>query len=188
MQAGLCQGRRPGAGRGRVAVLQRAQRPAGAVHVRPRPHPFYAEAHARAIRSKSFLEGVGLDGLNRMLAGFDDKTAYALCTYAYLESASSEPILFEGKTHGSIVPARGSNGFGWDPIFEVAVGDQRLTCARMLGCLIGASSRVLPNRQLCRDGRRHQEQDLAPLPRPRTSQKALCASARGALAYSCARV
>jgi inosine triphosphate pyrophosphatase len=30
----------------------------------------------------------------------------------------SEPILFEGKTDGTIVPARGPAKFGWDPVFE----------------------------------------------------------------------
>lgn len=32
---------------------------------------------------KWFLSKVGLDGLNRMLAGFEDKSAYALCTFAF---------------------------------------------------------------------------------------------------------
>lgn len=32
---------------------------------------------------KWFLQKLGHDGLNRMLAGFDDKTAYALCVFAY---------------------------------------------------------------------------------------------------------
>jgi inosine/xanthosine triphosphate pyrophosphatase family protein len=32
---------------------------------------------------KWFLQKLGHDGLNRMLAGFDDKSAYALCVFAY---------------------------------------------------------------------------------------------------------
>ena len=32
---------------------------------------------------KWFLKNLGHDGLNRMLAGFDDKTAYAQCIFAY---------------------------------------------------------------------------------------------------------
>ena len=32
---------------------------------------------------KWFLSKLGHEGLNRMLAGFDDKTAYAQCTFAY---------------------------------------------------------------------------------------------------------
>ncbi|CAG8454535.1 4314_t:CDS:2 [Ambispora leptoticha] len=67
---------------------------------------------------KWFLEKLGHDGLNRMLAGFDDKSAYALCTFAYSRGPDTEPILFEGITHGTIVPPRGPNNFGWDPIFQ----------------------------------------------------------------------
>jgi len=54
-----------------------------------------------------------------MLVGFEDKSATAICTFAYSAGPGSEPILFEGKTEGKIVPARGPKNFGWDPIFEV---------------------------------------------------------------------
>jgi inosine triphosphate pyrophosphatase len=61
-----------------------------------------------------------------MLEGFEDKSAYALCTFGFMESEDSEPILFEGrtgifvliKTDGKIVLPRGSKDFGWDPIFQ----------------------------------------------------------------------
>jgi inosine triphosphate pyrophosphatase len=53
-----------------------------------------------------------------MLAGFDDKTAYAQCIFAYSPGGGAEPLLFTGRTDGSIVPARGDNQFGWDPVFE----------------------------------------------------------------------
>ena len=32
---------------------------------------------------KWFLQKLGHDGMNRLLAGFEDKTAYAQCTFAY---------------------------------------------------------------------------------------------------------
>ncbi|RKO92851.1 inosine triphosphate pyrophosphatase [Blyttiomyces helicus] len=67
---------------------------------------------------KWFMKSVGHDGLNRMLAGFDDKSAFALCTFAYSAGPGEEPIIFEGRTDGRIVPARGPTTFGWDPIFE----------------------------------------------------------------------
>ncbi|RHZ89189.1 hypothetical protein Glove_18g102 [Diversispora epigaea] len=67
---------------------------------------------------KWFLGKLGHDGLNRMLAGFEDKSAYALCTFAYSTGPGSEPILFEGRTEGKIVPPRGPTDFGWDPIFQ----------------------------------------------------------------------
>jgi Ham1 family len=57
-------------------------------------------------------------GLNRMLDGFQTRAAWALCTFAYSAGPGSEPILFEGRTEGKIVPARGPSKFGWDPVFE----------------------------------------------------------------------
>lgn len=36
---------------------------------------------------KWFVEKVGLDGLNKMLAGFEDKGAYALCLFAFTPGA-----------------------------------------------------------------------------------------------------
>ena len=53
-----------------------------------------------------------------MLAGFDTKDAWALCTFAYSSGPGTEPILFEGRTDGRIVAARGSANFGWDAVFE----------------------------------------------------------------------
>ncbi|CAI2187205.1 2620_t:CDS:2 [Funneliformis geosporum] len=67
---------------------------------------------------KWFLDKLGHDGLNKLLAGFEDKSAYALCTFAYSSGPDSEPILFEGRTDGKIVTARGPKDFGWDPIFQ----------------------------------------------------------------------
>lgn len=67
---------------------------------------------------KWFLAQLGHEGLNRMLAGFEDKGADALCTFAYTKGPGQEVHLFEGHCPGRIVPARGSNDFGWDAIFE----------------------------------------------------------------------
>jgi inosine triphosphate pyrophosphatase len=57
-------------------------------------------------------------GLNKLLIGFPSTGASALCTFAYSAGPGTEPILFEGRTQGRIVPPRGSGKFGWDPIFE----------------------------------------------------------------------
>lgn len=48
--------------------------------------------------SKWFLEALGHDGLNNMLAGFEDKSAQAVCTFAYSEGPGHEPIIFQGRT------------------------------------------------------------------------------------------
>lgn len=57
-------------------------------------------------------------GLNRLLVGFPTTNAWALCTFAYSAGPGTEPVLFEGRTDGRIVPARGEKKFGWDPVFE----------------------------------------------------------------------
>jgi len=57
-------------------------------------------------------------GLNRMLDGFSTRAAWALCTFAYSAGPGTEPVLFEGRTDGKIVAARGPAHFGWDPVFE----------------------------------------------------------------------
>ncbi|KAI0638644.1 Maf/Ham1 [Trametes polyzona] len=67
---------------------------------------------------KYFLKELGHDGLNKLLVGFDTNAAWALCTFAYSAGPGSEPILFEGRTDGRIVPARGTANFGWDACFE----------------------------------------------------------------------
>lgn len=78
---------------------------------------------------KFFLRELGHEGLNRMLDGFQTRAAWALCTFAYSAGPGTEPVLFEGRTDGKIVPARGPSKFGWDPVFEVE--DTGLTYAEM---------------------------------------------------------
>ncbi|KAL7275341.1 nucleoside triphosphate pyrophosphohydrolase ham1 [Rhizina undulata] len=52
-----------------------------------------------------------------MLAAYD-KSAQALCTFAYCGGPGKEPILFEGRMDGTIVAPRGTGNSGWDPVFE----------------------------------------------------------------------
>ena len=66
---------------------------------------------------KWFLDKLKPEGLPRLLAGFDDKSAYAQCIFAYGEPGK-EIELFTGRTHGSIVAPRGPQAFGWDPCFQ----------------------------------------------------------------------
>ena len=53
-----------------------------------------------------------------MLVAYLDKTAYAVCTFAFCAGPGEEPILFQGRTEGKIVDARGPGVFGWDAVFE----------------------------------------------------------------------
>ncbi|EKM59906.1 uncharacterized protein PHACADRAFT_138261 [Phanerochaete carnosa HHB-10118-sp] len=68
---------------------------------------------------KFFIKELGLDGLNTLLQGFPTNNAWALCTFAYSDGPGTEPIIFEGRVNGRIVPPRGAEKFGWNPIFEV---------------------------------------------------------------------
>ncbi|ORX36596.1 putative DNA repair-related protein [Kockovaella imperatae] len=67
---------------------------------------------------KDFLKTLGHEGLNTLLVGFSTTKATALCTFAYSSGPGQEPMIFEGRTEGQIVPARGPTHFGWDPIFQ----------------------------------------------------------------------
>lgn len=68
---------------------------------------------------KWFLEKLKPEGLHQLLAGFEDKSAYALCTFALSTGDASEPVrLFRGRTSGRIVAPRGCRDFGWDPCFQ----------------------------------------------------------------------
>jgi inosine triphosphate pyrophosphatase len=85
--------------------------------------------------------------LNKLLADFEDKTAYALCTFSFCWGPNEEPIVFAGKTdvtksyfvlttQGKIVMPRGPTTFGslapvhflfclgWDPVFQPDGFDQ----------------------------------------------------------------
>ena len=73
---------------------------------------------------KWFLETCGHDGLNKMLQGFADKSAYAETVVAFTKGGPDDEIhVFDGRTEGEIVPPRGSLDFGWDPIFQTVTRD-----------------------------------------------------------------
>lgn len=60
-----------------------------------------------------------------MLGGFDGNDgAYAMTIVAFCPGPGKEVKLFEGRTRGRIVPARGPTDFGWDPIFEPTEEEQ----------------------------------------------------------------
>lgn len=67
---------------------------------------------------KWFMQSIGHTGLNNLLAAYDDKSAQAVATFGFSKGPGQEVLLFQGRTHGKIVPPRGPNTFGWDPIFE----------------------------------------------------------------------
>lgn len=82
---------------------------------------------------KWFLEKTGLDGLNKILAGYEDKSAYAQCIFALgvPHEDSCKVFTFVGRIEGNIVSARGPTDFGWDPVFEPSGLEIKKTFAEM---------------------------------------------------------
>ncbi|KAK9809264.1 hypothetical protein WJX72_012369 [[Myrmecia] bisecta] len=73
---------------------------------------------------KWFLTKLGVDGMYKLLAGYEDKSGYAQCIFAYTPGPDVEPQLFIGQTQGIIVEPRGPPAFGWDPVFQPDGFDQ----------------------------------------------------------------
>ncbi|ORX93317.1 inosine triphosphate pyrophosphatase-like protein [Clohesyomyces aquaticus] len=67
---------------------------------------------------KWFMLSLGPLNIHKLLSGFPDKSATAICTFAYCEGPGHEPVLFQGKTDGLLVESRGPTVFGWDSCFE----------------------------------------------------------------------
>jgi len=65
---------------------------------------------------RDFLETIGNKRLNKLLHGYPDKRAKAVCSIGFVVPGR-EPKIFEGVSHGKIVPPRGRGDFGWSPIF-----------------------------------------------------------------------
>jgi len=62
---------------------------------------------------------VGNSGVLRLMEGEHDRRACFKSVVAYIEP-DIEPVMFTGELHGQIgFEARGSKGFGYDPIFYV---------------------------------------------------------------------
>jgi len=58
-----------------------------------------------------FLDAIGNNGLVNLLAAYDDKSAHAVCTFAYSEGPGCEPILFQGTMEVSIPHSRPLKSF-----------------------------------------------------------------------------
>ena len=61
-------------------------------------------------------KSAGVAAMAKMLDGFPDRSATAICAIAYCDGG--EVVSARGEVSGSIAPSpRGSQGFGWDVIF-----------------------------------------------------------------------
>ena len=67
--------------------------------------------------TKWVMQSVGNEGLLRMLAPEEDRSASAVCVVA-LAGADGEVRTFRGEVRGTIAESpRGDGGFGYDPVF-----------------------------------------------------------------------
>ena len=79
---------------------------------------------------KWFLKGVGPDGICKMMRGWPDRRALAVTSLGIRIGETTH--VFDGSIEGRIaLEPRGSNGFGWDSLFE-PIGFDR-TFAEMTG-------------------------------------------------------
>jgi inosine triphosphate pyrophosphatase len=66
--------------------------------------------------TKWFLRAIGVEGVYALSKTFGARaTARTIIGYADENNAM---LFFEGTLHGLVVPPRGTDGFGWDPIFQ----------------------------------------------------------------------
>lgn len=73
---------------------------------------------------KDFLGNLGVEKLPRLLDGFGDTSAEAVCTFALAlepptQGVNQDVLIFQGRTAGHIVDPRGGKKFGWDPVMEI---------------------------------------------------------------------
>lgn len=81
-------------------------------------HPCPNSYETTNTPSKWFVTQLGPDNLYKMLTGFSDHTATSVCTFGYTAGPGQDVLIFQGRTSGRIVPARGPRDFGWDSAFE----------------------------------------------------------------------
>ena len=63
------------------------------------------------------LEAIGPEGIARTALALGDRRARAVCALAWTDG--DDTVIGRGSTAGELVlPARGENGFGWDPVFR----------------------------------------------------------------------
>jgi len=67
------------------------------------PGPYMYVTRSSSLRmltfrpSKNFLESLGNDGLNKLLYPYEDKSAEAVCTFAFSSGPTMDPLIFQGR-------------------------------------------------------------------------------------------
>ena len=101
----------------REKCAEAAERVGGAVLVEDTSLCFNALGGMPGPYIKFFMKACGNEGLHRMLAGFEDRSAYCQCVLGFSPGPGAEPRLWVGRTDGRIEPPSGEGGFGWDASF-----------------------------------------------------------------------
>ncbi len=65
---------------------------------------------------KWFIKGIGLEGIAELASRYDDQSVIVRTTLGFRD-ANGHNHYVTGEVHGRIVPPRGTNGHGFDPIF-----------------------------------------------------------------------
>jgi non-canonical purine NTP pyrophosphatase (RdgB/HAM1 family) len=79
---------------------------------------------------KWMLESVGAEGIAQIAYSLGNTRANARCALLYF--TDTDQVFVSGSTSGQLIlPPRGANGFGWDPIFQP--DHQHLTYAELTG-------------------------------------------------------
>ncbi|CAD6185750.1 unnamed protein product [Caenorhabditis auriculariae] len=76
------------------------------------------KAEVPVIHNPAFVFWTREMNIEEWKTGFEDKTAYAQCVFAYTEGVDEPVHVFSGKCAGKIVEPRGPANFGWDPCFQ----------------------------------------------------------------------
>ena len=98
-------------------LKQAYQQVAGAVLVEDTSLYFEACQELPGTLIKWFTQNLGLEGVVKALSPFENTQATAICGLGYTKDGQTTRF-FEGRLQGHIVSPRGTNGFGWDQIFQ----------------------------------------------------------------------
>ena len=98
-------------------AIQGAQLAGGACVVEDTSLEFNALGGMPGPFIKWFQDKLGCDGLWRILQGYEDKTATAVCTLAFCSYPHADPVVFTGRCNGRLIEPVEGRGSGWDSIF-----------------------------------------------------------------------
>jgi len=94
---------------------------------------------------KYFERHLGKGALYKLAQHADDKSVSISCTMGYFDGSHMDIV--RGEVHGTVVPPRGENGFGFDFVF-VPDGETRTSAEMSLAEKSQISHRALAAREL----------------------------------------